>query len=270
MASETGQQLIRDLAAKADVVVENFKQGGLARYGLDYASLSSINPRLVYCSITGFGQTGPYAERPGYDLLIQGMSGLMSLTGQPESEPQKTGIAICDLMTGMYASSACLAAIHERETSGLGQYIDLSLLDTAVAWLANQGMNHLCSGSTPTRMGNAHPSLVPYQVFKVADGEINLAVGNDTQFRAFCEVAGEAAWADDDRFITNDLRVRNREALINLMTPVLMTHSRSEWQQRCDAANVPCGPINTIPDSFTNEQIQHRGCLLYTSDAADE
>ena len=217
MAHPKGQELIRQLATEVDVVVENFKVGGLAKYGLDYASLREINPRLVYCSITGFGQDGPYASRAGYDLLIQGMSGLMSLTGDADGEPQKTGIAICDLMTGMYASNAILAALHARETIGRGQHIDMALLDTAVAWLANQGMNHLCSGNVPRRMGNAHPSLVPYQVLEVADGEINLAVGNDTQFRAFAKAAGHEEWADDERFATNPARVKHREQLLALM-----------------------------------------------------
>ena len=262
MSSEQGQQLIRDLAVQADVVVENFKVGGLEKYGLDYAGLSAVNPRLVYCSITGFGQTGPYAKRAGYDLLIQGMSGLMSLTGMPEHEPQKTGIAICDLMTGMYASSACLAALHARENTGRGQHIDLALFDTAVAWLANQGMNFLCSSNVPTRMGNAHPSLVPYQVLQVADGEINLAVGNDSQFRAFAELAGHPEWADDERFSTNPQRVANREQLLQLMQPVLKEHSRSWWQRQCEERGVPAGPINSIGDSFADEQIQARGMQL--------
>ncbi len=262
MAKPEGQQLIRDLAKQADVVVENFKVGGLKKYGLDYEGLSTINPRLVYCSITGFGQTGPYAKRAGYDLLIQGMSGLMSLTGTPEGEPQKTGIAICDLMTGMYASSACLAALHARENTGRGQHIDLALLDTAVAWLANQGMNFLCSGNVPTRMGNSHPSLVPYQILEVADGEINLAVGNDSQFRAFAEICGHPEWADDPRFSTNPQRVANREKLLSQMRPVLKQHDRSWWQQACEERGVPAGPINSIADSFSDEQIRARGLQL--------
>lgn len=262
MARPEGQQLIRDLAKQADVVVENFKVGGLKKYGLDYDGLSAINPRLVYCSITGFGQTGPYAKRAGYDLLIQGMSGLMSLTGAPEGEPQKTGIAICDLMTGMYASSACLAALHARENTGRGQHIDLALLDTAVAWLANQGMNFLCSGNVPTRMGNSHPSLVPYQILQVADGEINLAVGNDSQFRAFAEICGHPEWADDPQFSSNPQRVANREKLLAQMRPVLKQHDRSWWQQACEERGVPAGPINSIADSFSDEQIRARGLEL--------
>lgn len=262
MSQPSGQQLICDLVKHADIVVENFKVGGLKKYGLDYASLSAINPRLVYCSITGFGQTGPYAKRAGYDLLIQGMSGLMSLTGQAGGEPQKTGIAICDLMTGMYASSACLAALHARESTGRGQHIDLALLDTAVSWLANQGMNFLCSGNVPTRMGNAHPSLVPYQVLKVSDGEINLAVGNDSQFRAFAKIAGHPEWADDERFSTNPARVNNRDALLESMQPVLSEHSREWWQQACEKEGVPAGPINSIADSFDDEQIKARGLQI--------
>lgn len=262
MAHPKGQALIRQLARRADVVVENFKVGGLARYGLDYDSLSDVNPRLVYCSITGFGQNGPYASRAGYDLLIQGMSGLMSLTGDSDGEPQKTGIAICDLMTGMYASNAILAALHAREQSGRGQHIDMALLDTAVAWLANQGMNYLCSGNVPRRMGNQHPSLVPYQVFEVADGEINLAVGNDTQFRAFASTAGHPQWADDERFATNPARVKHRDQLLELMKPVLMSRDKATWQSQCEQAGVPAGPINSIAESFDDPQIRHRGMQL--------
>ena len=262
MAAPEGQRLIRELALQADVVVENFKVGGLQKYGLDYEGLSAVNPRLIYCSITGFGQTGPYAKRAGYDLLIQGMSGLMSLTGTADGEPQKTGIAICDLMTGMYASSACLAALHARENSGRGQHIDLALFDTAVAWLANQGMNFLCSGNVPSRMGNAHPSLVPYQILQVADGEINLAVGNDSQFRAFAEISGHPEWADDERFSTNPQRVAHREELLHLMQPVLKEKSRAWWQQACEERGVPAGPINSIGDSFADPQIQARGMEL--------
>lgn len=262
MANPEGQELIRDLVRQADILVENFKVGGLEKYGLDYESLAAINPALVYCSITGFGQTGPYAKRAGYDLLIQGMSGLMSLTGQAGGEPQKTGIAICDLMTGMYASSACLAAIHARQTTGRGQHIDLALLDTAVAWLANQGVNYLCSGNTPTRMGNSHPSLVPYQVFSVADGEINLAIGNDGQFRQFCELAGYAEWADDERFATNPQRVKHRQSLLALMQPVLLEQPKQWWQDGCEKRGVPCGSINTIAESFEDAQIMARGMQL--------
>ncbi len=262
IANPQGQQLIRQLAMQADVVVENFKVGGLARYGLDYQTLSEVNPRLVYCSITGFGQDGPYATRAGYDLLIQGMSGLMSLTGDSEGEPQKTGIAICDLMTGMYASNAILAALHARESTGEGQHIDMALLDTAVAWLANQGMNFLCSGNVPRRMGNQHPSLVPYQVFEVADGEINLAVGNDTQFRAFAIAAGHEEWADDERFATNPARVKHRDQLLELMKPVLKSRDKTTWQTQCEKAGVPAGPINSIAESFDDPQIRHRGMQL--------
>ncbi len=262
MAAEPGQALIKRLVAKADIVVENFKVGGLEKYGLDYASLSAVNPELIYCSITGFGQTGPYAERAGYDLLIQGMSGLMSLTGQAGGEPQKTGIAICDLMTGMYASNACLAALHARRQTGRGQHIDLALLDTAVAWLANQGVNYLCSDNVPTRMGNAHPSLVPYQVFSVADGEINLAVGNDGQFSQFAELAGHPEWAEDARFSSNPSRVAHRTELLALMEPVLMQQTKSWWQEGCDARGVPCGPINSIAESFQDPQIRSRGMQI--------
>ena len=262
IASESGQKLIRDLACKADILVENFKVGGLTKYGLDYETLHSLNPELIYCSITGFGQTGPYAKRAGYDLLIQGMSGLMSLTGDADGEPQKTGIAICDLMTGMYASSACLAALHARAQTGKGQHIDLALLDTAVAWLANQGMNFLCSGNVPSRMGNQHPSLVPYQVFTVADGEINLAVGNDGQFSAFAKVAGHPEWSDDVRFATNPARVEHRDALLELMQPVLASRTKQDWQQACEAAGVPAGPINSIAESFEDPQIIHRQMAL--------
>jgi len=262
MASEQGQELIRKLAMQADVLVENFKVGGLTKYGLDYESLRAINPKLIYCSITGFGQDGPYAKRAGYDLLIQGMSGLMSLTGAADGEPQKTGIAICDLMTGMYASNAVLAALHVRHTTGEGQHIDMSLLDTAVAWLANQGMNYLCSGTVTRRMGNQHPSLVPYQVFEVEDGEINLAVGNDSQFAAFANLAGHPEWAEDSRFATNPARVKHRTQLLELMQPVMKSRSKLSWQEGCESAGVPAGPINSIAESFADPQIVHRGMRL--------
>ncbi|MDG6403617.1 CaiB/BaiF CoA-transferase family protein, partial [Pseudomonas quasicaspiana] len=215
-----GQKLVRELAAKSDIVIENFKVGGLAAYGLDYASLSAINPGLIYCSITGFGQTGPYAKRAGYDFMIQGLGGLMSLTGRADDQegagPVKVGVALTDVMTGVYSSTAILAALAHRDQSGLGQHIDMALLDVQVACLANQALNYLTTGIAPTRLGNAHPNIVPYQDFPTADGDFILTVGNDGQFRKFAEVAGQAQWADDPRFLTNKLRVANRAELIPL------------------------------------------------------
>ncbi|MEH6366266.1 MAG: CaiB/BaiF CoA-transferase family protein, partial [Pseudomonas marincola] len=216
-----GQKLVRELAAKSDILIENFKVGGLAAYGLDYESLRALNPRLIYCSITGFGQTGPYAKRAGYDFMIQGLGGLMSLTGRAEGEegagPVKVGVALTDIMTGLYSSSAILAALAHRDQSGEGQYIDMALLDVQVACLANQAMNYLTTGNAPRRLGNAHPNIVPYQDFPTADGDFILTVGNDSQFRKFCEVAGFREWADDPRFISNQARVANRAVLIPLI-----------------------------------------------------
>jgi crotonobetainyl-CoA:carnitine CoA-transferase CaiB-like acyl-CoA transferase len=258
-----GRQIVRDLARGADIVVENFKVGALARYGLDYPSLSAANPRLIYCSITGFGQTGPYAERAGYDFIIQGMGGFMSVTGErddlPGGGPQKAGIAISDLMTGMYACTAILAAVAQREVSGEGQYIDTSLLDTQVAMMAVMNMNYLVSGTAPGRAGNAHQNIVPYQVFGCADGHLILAVGNDDQFARFCAVAGKPEWARDPRFAANADRVLRRDMLVPLVAAVMGTRTQRDWLAALEAVGVPCGPINRLDQVFADPQVRHRG-----------
>jgi len=253
-----GQRLIREIAARCDVLVENFKTGGLQKYGLDYASLRAVNPRLVYCSITGFGQTGPYAERPGYDLLIQAMGGLMSITGAADGEPTKVGVAVSDIMSGMYAAVGILAALKERDVSGRGQHIDLSLLDAQVAGLANQGQRYLISGEVARRRGNAHPDVVPYQVFASSDGHIIVGVGNDGQFRRFCEFAGRAELADDPRFASNDARVRNRDVLIPMLEDVISARPSADWLEGLMSRNVPCGPVSTIDEVFDDPQVRHR------------
>lgn len=262
MATQAGADAIRDLAKHCDIVVENFKVGGLKKYGLDYASLQAINPQLIYCSITGFGQDGPYANRPGYDFMIQGMGGLMSLTGerddQPGGGPQKAGVAVADLMTGMYASVGILAALHERSRSGLGQHIDMALLDCQVAMLANQNMNYLASGSPPQRAGNAHQNLVPYQVFAVADGHMIVAVGNDSQFRSYCTAIGHSELALDPRFRTNPQRVRNREPLIALLSEIMQSKPVAYWLSLFESVNVPTGPINNLEQVYQNPQVQAR------------
>jgi crotonobetainyl-CoA:carnitine CoA-transferase CaiB-like acyl-CoA transferase len=263
IATEAGQDLVRRLVAQADVLVENFKVGGLARYGLGYDDLAGSNPRLVYLSISAFGQDGPSAAEPGYDAMIQGLGGLMSLTGVPDGEPgagpQKVGVAVADLMCGMYAVAAVLAALNERHTSGLGQYIDLSLLDTQVAWLANQNMNYLVSGVPPRRQGTAHPNIVPYQAFATADGHLMLAVGNDAQFARFCEAAGEPALATDVRFATNRSRVANRRELVPRVAAALRGRTTADWLAVLRAAQVPCGPINDLAQVFEDPQVRHRG-----------
>ncbi|WP_374602987.1 CaiB/BaiF CoA transferase family protein [Niveibacterium sp.] len=256
-----GQALVRELAMKSDVLVENFKLGGLAQYGLDYATLSALNPRLIYCSITGFGQDGPYAERAGYDFLIQGMGGLMSITGQTDGPPTKVGVALTDVLTGLYASNAILAAVAWREQSGKGQHIDLALLDVQVACLANQAMNYLASGKAPRRMGNAHPNIVPYDAFPTADGHMILAIGNDGQFTRFCKEA-DTGWAQDERFATNAARVKHRDTLIAAMQDVTRTRSTADWVAALESAAVPCGPINDISQVFDDPQVQHRGLKI--------
>lgn len=257
-----GQQLIRALAAKSDVVIENFKVGGLAAYGLDYASLSAINSRLIYCSITGFGQTGPYAKRAGYDFMVQGLGGLMSLTGRPQGEegegPVKVGVALTDILTGLYSTVAILAALAERESSGQGQHIDMALLDVQVACLANQAMNYLTTGVAPKRLGNAHPNIVPYQDFPTADGDFILTVGNDQQFRKFSRVAGFEYWADDPRFATNAARVVNRMTLVPLIRQATVFKTTAQWVALLEAAGVPCGPINNLEDVFADPQVKAR------------
>ena len=261
-----GQDIVRRLAAQSDVVLENFKLGGLKQYGLDYDSLKAVNPRLVYCSITGFGQDGPYAPRAGYDFLIQGLGGLMSITGRPDGEPgagpMKVGVALTDILTGLYATNAVLAALAWREKSGEGQYIDMALLDVQVACLANQAMNYLATGSNPRRMGNAHPSIVPYQDFPTADGHMILAIGNDGQFARFCEVAGRPELAADARFATNRARVENRAELIPLLNEITATRTTAEWIGQLEARAVPCGPINGLAEVFADPQVQARGLAV--------
>lgn len=261
MATEEGQQLIRELATQSDIVVENFKTGGLKRYGLDYESLRVLNPRLIYCSVTGFGQTGPYAARPGYDLLMQAMSGMMSITGNPDSEPgggpMKVGVAVTDLFTGMYATTAILMALEARHKTGRGQRIDLALLDVAMAMLANQGAGFLNATNIPQRMGNIHPSVVPYQDFPTADGNMLLAVGNDGQFARFCKAAG-LDWAQDERFTANAGRVIHRKTLIPMVTAVTCSKTTAEWIVLLEAHNVPCGPINHVGQAFADPQVLSR------------
>src|SRR5258708_6158918 len=262
MSTAEGQQLIRELAMQSDVVVENFKTGGLKRYGLDYASLSALNPRLIYCSVTGFGQTGPYAPRAGYDLLVQAMSGLMSITGRADSEPGggplRVGVAVIDLFTGMYATTAILGAVEARHHTGRGQHIDMALLDVAMAVLANQGAGFLNTGHVPGRQGNTHPSVVPYQDFPTADGRMLLAIGNDGQFARFCGAAG-VDWARDERFATNAGRVIHRDALIPLMSDLTRGRPTAEWIALLEDKAVPCGPINHIGQAFDDAQVRARG-----------
>lgn len=261
-----GQRLVRELVAQCDVLLENFKVGGLAAYGLDYESLAAINPRLIYCSITGFGQTGPYAKRAGYDFMIQGLGGLMSLTGRPEGEegagPVKVGVALTDILTGLYATVGVLAALNQREQSGVGQHIDVALLDVQVACLANQAMNYLATGVSPKRLGNAHPNIVPYQDFPSVDGNFILAVGNDGQFRKFCEVAGIANLADDPRFVTNKARVAHRAELIPLLRQATVFKTTAQWIELLEKAGVPCGPINDLQQVFADPQVKARGLRL--------
>ena len=261
-----GQQQVRELVQRADVLIENFKVGGLAAYGLDYASLQALNPRLIYCSVTGFGQQGPYAKRAGYDFMIQAMGGLMSITGKADGEegagPVKVGVALTDILTGLYASNAILAALAERERSGLGQYIDLALLDVQIACLGNQALNYLTTGVPPKRLGNAHPNIVPYQDFPTADGDFILTVGNDGQFRKFCEVAGHPEWSADARFATNSARVANRAELVPLIRQVTVFRTTAEWIAALEQAGVPCGPINDLAQVFTDPQVQARGTRI--------
>jgi crotonobetainyl-CoA:carnitine CoA-transferase CaiB-like acyl-CoA transferase len=258
-----GGDILRKLIPQHHIFVENFKTGGLKKYGLDYYSVAKINPAIVYCSITGFGQDGPYAGRAGYDYLVQAAGGLMSVTGQadgtPGAEPLKVGVAVADLFTGMYATVAILAALRHAEATGVGQHLDLSLLDCQTAMLANQGANYLVSGVVPGRLGNAHPNIAPYQVFATSDGHVVLAVGNDGQFRAFCDAAGLSQLAVDQRFTTNALRVANRQALIALLSPALLTRTTGDWIALLEAAHVPCGPINTIDKVFDDPQVVARG-----------
>ena len=256
------RETVRRLAAISDVFMENYKVGDMARFDLAWENLKQINPRLVYCSITGFGQVGPLAARPGYDFMIQGMGGLMSITGEgdeaPGGGPQKVGVAVADLMTGMYATVAILAALHHRERTGEGQFIDMALFDCQVAMLANINMNYLVSGQAPRRLGNAHANIVPYQVFEAADGHLILAVGNDAQFARLCELAGRPEWPLDDRFATNAARVRHREILVPMVAECLRQRSRDQWLEALEAAGVPCGPINRLDQVFAHPQVVAR------------
>jgi crotonobetainyl-CoA:carnitine CoA-transferase CaiB-like acyl-CoA transferase len=266
MAKPEGQALIRQLAAQSDVLVENFKVGGLAHYGLDYESLKVINPRLIYCSITGFGQDGPYAERAGYDLMIQAMSGMMSITGRPDEVPgggpQRVGVALTDLFTGVYAATAILAAVEVRHRTGQGQHIDMSLLDVGMAILANQAGGFLNTGKVPVRQGNSHPSLVPYQDFPTKDGAMLLAIGNDGQFTRFCEAAGRPEWSADPRYSGNTQRVMHRDTLVPLLTEVTRTRTTAEWIALLEHRAVPCGPINDVGQAFEDAQVKARQLVV--------
>ena len=262
MAKPEGQALIRQMALQSDVLVENFKVGGLAKYGLDYASLKALNPRLIYCSITGFGQDGPYAERAGYDLMIQAMTGMMDITGRadgtPGGGPQRVGVALTDLFTGVYACSAILAAIEVRHRTGQGQLIDMALLDVGMAILANQAAGFLNTGKLPQRQGNSHPSLAPYQDFPTADGAMLLAIGNDGQFARFCQATGQTQWAQDARFASNTLRVENRSALIPAIEAITRERTTAQWIALLEDKAVPCGPINTVAQAFADDQVLAR------------
>jgi crotonobetainyl-CoA:carnitine CoA-transferase CaiB-like acyl-CoA transferase len=266
IARPEGQALVRRMAERSDVLLENYKVGNLARYGLGYPDLSAANPRLVYCSITGFGQTGPYRNRAGYDFLIQAMGGLMSVTGEPDGAPgggpMKVGVAVADLLTGMYAVAAVLAALTSRERTGRGQHVDLALLDVQVAMLANQAQGYLASGRAPPRLGNAHPSIVPYQAFATGDGHLVLAIGNDEQFARLCRLAGRPELASDPRFASNAARVENRASLVPTLEALLARRSSAEWIAALEPAGVPCGPINDLAEVFADPQVVHRGLRI--------
>ncbi len=259
LKTEEGREIIRRLAARSDVLIENYKVGTLPKMGLGYEDLKAVNPGLVYCSITGFGQNGPYKDKPGYDFMIQGMGGIMSITGDPEGPPMKVGVAIVDITAGLFACSAILAALRHRDRTGRGQFIDIALLDAVVAWLANVGSNYLVSGQVPKRYGNAHPNIVPYEPFKTKDGTyIALAVGNDRQWKDFCRLAGLEHLADDPRFATNPQRVIHREELIPLVAEAMLQKTAEEWLQALDALKIPCGPINTLDKVFSDPQVLAR------------
>ncbi len=262
IARPEGQNLVRQIALKSDVFIENFKLGGLKKYGLDYASLRDVNPRLIYCSITGFGQDGPYAQRAGYDFMIQGMSGLMSVTGEADGIPLKVGVAVSDLFTGLYAGNAIQAALIERERSDTGTHIDMSLLDSQIAALANQNSNYLVSGNAPGRLGNAHPNIVPYQAFETADGHIILAIGNNRQFISFCKAAGLEGVPEDPRFVDNKQRVAHREECVAIVAGAMRQKTTAEWIKVLEGVSVPCGPINRLDDVFADPQVRHRGLQI--------
>jgi crotonobetainyl-CoA:carnitine CoA-transferase CaiB-like acyl-CoA transferase len=262
IAQPEGQAIARQLLADCDMLVENFKVGALDRYGLGYAQLHAAFPSLIYCSITGFGQTGPYASRPGYDSLIQAMGGVMSLTGDPDGLPQKVGVPVADLFAGLYGCIGILAALRHRDRTGQGQQVDIGMLDTHVAWLANQGMNHLATGENPARLGNQHPNIVPYQVFPTGDGHIVLSVGNDATFRRFCEALGLAHLLDDPRFTTNAARVENRQLVTDTLSPVMAGRTTEAWVTALEALKIGCGPINTLKQVFADPQVQARGMVI--------
>jgi crotonobetainyl-CoA:carnitine CoA-transferase CaiB-like acyl-CoA transferase len=272
LSKPEGQKLARKLIAKCDVLVENFKVGDLAKFGLDYKTLSAEFPKLVYCSITGFGQTGPYAPRAGYDMLAQGLGGIMSITGPAEGtqggQPHKVGVGIADIMTGMYAAVSILAALRHRDRTGEGQHIDMALLDTQVSWLANEGMNYLVSGKVPKRQGNAHPNIVPYEVFGCADGFVILAVGNDGQFAKFCDFAGRAELAKDPKFATNPARIANRAEIVKLVNEILKAKPQAHWVEGLAKAGVPCSPVNDIGQVFEDPQVVARGMKIDMPHAA--
>ena len=268
IAKPEGQEIAVRLIAQSDILVENFKVGALAKYGLGYEQLSERFPGLIYCSITGFGQTGPYAERPGYDSLIQAMGGVMSLTGEPDGQPQKVGIPLADLFAGLYGCIGILAALHHRDATGEGQQIDIGMLDTHVACLANQGMNYLATGENPPRLGNQHPNIVPYQVFPTRDGYMVLSIGNDPTFKRFCESFGLSHLLADQRFATNAARVENRQLVTDTLTPLMKTRTTAEWVGKLEALKIGCGPINTLGDVFADPQCRARGVIVHMPHAA--
>jgi crotonobetainyl-CoA:carnitine CoA-transferase CaiB-like acyl-CoA transferase len=265
IAAPEGQAILRRLLADCDILVENFKVGALAKYGLGYVQLRGQFPGLIYCSITGFGQTGPYAARPGYDSLIQAMGGVMSLTGEPDGLPQKVGVPVADLFAGLYGCIGILAALRHRERTGQGQQIDIGMLDAHVAWLANQGMNFLATGEDQPRLGNQHPNIVPYQVFPTADGFIVLSIGNDPTFKRFCDSFDLSPLLEDERFATNAARVRNREFVTETLTPVLAQHATTWWVERLEALSIGCGPINRLSEVFADPHVQARGAVVEMS-----
>jgi len=268
IAKPEGQEIALALIAKSDILAENFKVGALAKYGLGYEQLHARFPGLIYCSITGFGQTGPYAPRPGYDGLVQAMGGVMSLTGEPDGMPQKVGVPIADLFAGLYGCIGILAALRHKAATGQGQQVDIGMLDTHVAWLANQGMNYLATGENPERLGNQHPNIVPYQVFPTADGYIVLSIGNDPTFKRFCEGFGLQHMQDDPRFTTNAARVGNRQLVTDTLTPVMQAHPTAWWVERLETLKIGCGPINTLKDVFADPQVQARNAVVHMPHAA--
>jgi crotonobetainyl-CoA:carnitine CoA-transferase CaiB-like acyl-CoA transferase len=270
IAKPEGQAIIHKLLEHCDILVENFKVGALAKYGLGYEQLAKTHPRLIYCSITGFGQTGPYAPRPGYDALIQAMGGVMSLTGEPNGSPQKVGVPVADLFAGLYGCIGILAAVNHRNNTGQGQQIDIGMLDTHVAWLANQGMNYLATGENPVRLGNQHPNIAPYQEFPTKDGYLILAVGNDPTFERFCKAFGQEALLADPRFATNPIRVQNRQLVTDTLTPVMKSKTTAEWIDALEALKIGCGPINTLEQVFADPHVQARDMVVEMAHGSGE